>query len=360
MKRLLFIIAFCITFLPLCAQSSGKEGLSFDYEAAFRYYFNNKEFSASDDALSGTVHTVSVTPLAGVRFCSSSTATHRLLGGIDFSHDMGAGSAWKEFGKEMVLFYDGTVTTEKGRFQGIAGAFPRNRMEGTYSRAFFTDEHIFTDRVLEGVLLKWTSAGGFYAELGADWMGKLGEERRERFQIITYARWKASRWLSLGWAGSFYHYAFSQLSPNVVDNHMANPWLKADAACFAPSWKELSMQAGLIVTYQRDRKQDDKTRFPAGCELILTASKSNLTLRNSTYFGGNLCPLFYKTDLSGIPYGHALYFGSEFYDKFYDMAEFFWEPRLSARVNLSLGVQAHFGRDGFLGWQQILSLKVAL
>ncbi|MBQ7468632.1 MAG: hypothetical protein IJS75_07225 [Bacteroidales bacterium] len=365
MKRLLaYLIVTAIatvTALPCSAQDSGngKEGkVALEYGADFWYYFNNSEYSASNDALSGTIHAVVARPTVGFSITQSPAIKHKVMAGVDFSHDMGTGSAWKDYTKELVLYYEASVTSDKGTFTGLSGAFPRKALEGYYSEAFYTDEYCFQDRVLEGVLLKWR-ASDFYAELGCDWMGKLGHERRERFQIMTAGQWEPKSWLSLGWTGSFYHYACSELSPNVVDNHTLQPWIKADVAG-GTAWQELSARAGAILTYQRDRKQDDKTRFPAGCELMLKAKRWNVSLANTVYLGDDVIPLYNKVDLAGIPYGQNLYFGSEFYNKFYDMVEINWTPRIACFVELNIGAQLHFNKDGFLGWQQMLSLKVTL
>lgn len=175
------ILVFC-TILAAFAQQEGKVAL--EYGADFWYYFNNSEYGASNDALSGTIHAVVARPMVGFSITQSPAIKHKVMAGVDFSHDMGAGSAWKDYTKELVLYYEASVTSDKGTFTGLAGAFPRKALEAYYSEAFYTDEYCFQDRVLEGVLLKWR-ASDFYAELGCDWMGKLGHERRERFQIMT-------------------------------------------------------------------------------------------------------------------------------------------------------------------------------
>ena len=81
---------------------------------------------------------------------------------------------------------------EAGDFEAVAGIFPRTMQEGTYSELFYSDSLKFVDRLLEGLLLKWRSPR-LYAELGCDWMGKLGYDRRERFQIFSAGEWKEWR-----------------------------------------------------------------------------------------------------------------------------------------------------------------------
>lgn len=352
---------FCLLLLVALAFPAGaqRSRLHWEYDADFRYIFDNREFSISQDAVipSGTMHTAVLTPTVGLSFEPSRRVRHTLMAGVELAHEMGS-RTWKDFAREPVIFYNAYVRARKGTFEAFAGIFPRTNMEGAYSEAFFSGMFRNSDRNLEGMLLKWR-AERFYTELGLDWMGRYGPETRERFQIVSAGQWQATPWLQLGWSGSFYHYACSEIALNVVDNHLLEPWVKMDFSR-RTRWQELSVQAGLLVAYEFERGFADKPDIPLGGELKLTARRWNVMLQNTTYFGGDLMPLFHKLDPAGIPYATNLYFGTPCFNGFFDLAEAAWTPRIARGVNLRIAVRMYFDRLGFLGWQQICSLRVNL
>ncbi|MBQ9660998.1 MAG: hypothetical protein IJV37_07045 [Bacteroidales bacterium] len=358
MRKLFCILLFCTLALPASAQRT-REGFAWEYDADFQFIFDNREFAFSKDAVipSGTLNVLVLAPTVGFSFRQSHTVHHRLSAGVELAHDLGSG-VWSDIAREALIYYDAHVRTRHGTFEGLAGIFPRRFLEGYYSEAFFSGLIRNTDRNLEGILLKWRSER-FFAELGADWMGQYGQNRRERFQLMSSGRWSATPWLSLGWTGSFYHFAGSELAPNAVDNHLLEPWLKLDAAGHS-GWDELSLRAALLAGYQRDRAQSSRPTIPLGGDVMLTARRWGLTLQNETFFGGNLLPLLGQTDPAGNRYGTDLYFCLPTYNGFYDRVELNWMPRLNRFLTLRLAVRAHFGREGFLGWQQQFYLRFSL
>ena len=52
-----------------------------------------------------------------------------------------------------------------------------------------------------------------------------------------------------------------------------------------------------------------------------------------------------------------LYFCQPLYSGLYDRVELNWEPRIGSNLHLRIGARAHFCAEGFLGWQQVVSLK---
>jgi len=339
---------------------SGRNRFEWEYDADFLYIFDNREFAASNGAYtpSMTIHSVVFTPTAGFSIQQNRRVHHRVAAGIELAHDMGLRS-WRELPREVILYYDAHMRARKGSFEGVAGVFPRRFLEGTYSEAFFSDSTKFCDRNLEGMLLKWRS-DRFYAEMGLDWMGKVTGPQRERFQIMSAGQWDATPWLSLGWTGSFFHYAGSQVVRGVVDNHLLEPWVKADFSR-RTRWQELSLQAGLMIGYQWDRLQKENHEYPAGCEIVLTARRYSFSLQNTCYFGDNLMPLYGRQDVSGVTFGHNLFLSHPFYrSPFYDLLECAWEPRISPYLNLRVAARIHFHDSGFVGWQQQLTLRLNL
>lgn len=356
LRKVLCFLLLCTLALPAAAQ---RDRFAWEYDADLQYIFDNREFAYSQDAWipSGTMNTLVFAPTVGFSVRQSQRIHHRLSAGVEFAHDMGAKS-WADLPREALVFYDLHMRTRHGVFEGLAGIFPRRYMEGDYSEAFFSGMYKAYDRNLEGVLLKW-HLPGLYAELGCDWMGQYGYDRRERFQVFSAGSWQATSWLRLGWTGSFYHYACSQLAPNVVDNHLLEPWLKLDASRRTP-WQELSLQAGALVGYQCERDRMDQPLIPFGGEVKLTARRWDIALQNTAYWGADLMPLFHRIDPAGIMYGTDLYFGTPCYDGFFDLLELAWMPSLSRYMGIRLAARAYFNQGGFLGWQQQFSLRFSL
>lgn len=356
MRRILTLLLFAALALPATAQ---RAHFNWEYDADFRYIFDNREFAYSNDAIipSGTMHTIVLAPMAGFSVEQSPTVRHRLMVGVEFAHEMGS-RTWTDFAREPLIFYNAHVRARKGSFDAFAGVFSRNNVEGAYGEAFFSGMFRNSDRNIDGVLLKWR-AERFYAEIGFDWMGQYGPQTRERFQVFSAGRWQAKEWLQLGWSGSFYHYACSQIAPNVVDNHLLQPWAKADFSR-QTRWQELSVQAGLYVAYQLDRGRGTTPDIPLGGEIKLTARRWNVMLQNTTYAGGNLMPYFRELDPAGIPYATNLYFGTPCFDGFFNLSEVAWTPQIARYVQLRLAARFYVGKQGFLGWQQIASLRFNL
>lgn len=356
MRRVLILLFFAALTLPATAQ---RPRVDWEYDADFRYIFDNREFAYSNDLIipSGTMHTIVFAPTVGFSVEQSRNVRHSLMAGVEFAHDMGS-HTWADFAREPLIFYNAHVRARKGNFDAFAGIFPRTNMEGAYGEAFFSGMFRNSDRNIEGVLLKWR-ADRLFAEIGFDWMGQYGPETRERFQVFTAGRWQANDWLQLGWSGSFYHYACSKIAPNVVDNHLLQPWARADFSG-RTRWQELSVQAGLYVAYQRDRGRGTQPDIPCGGELKLTAKRWNVMLQNTTYMGGNLMPYFRQLDPAGIPYATSLYFGTPCFNGFFNLSEVAWTPQIARYVQLRLAARFYVSGEGFLGWQQICSLRFNL
>ena len=225
MHRLLLSLVLFAAAVPGLAQK-------FVYGSYFDYYFDNREFDRSHEKYmeSETLHSVLVAPELGLSFKQGEDTEHRILVGTDIMRDTGSGAKPGDSFREVTVYYN--VRSRFGNdcsFEAAAGVFPRRLLGGSYSRAIWSDAHTFYDMNMEGVLLKY-GAPAFNTEIGCDWMGMYSADRRERFQIFSSGEWKATDWLSAGWGLSFYHYATSAVAHNVIDNHLLNPWLKADAA----------------------------------------------------------------------------------------------------------------------------------
>lgn len=356
MKKLLLLTLSLIVSLVSFAKTPG---VTFEYGVDGDFRWDNREFARSDDkvAPSMTLGAIVLTPSVGVGIAQGDKARHRVMAGLDLRRDFGSEQSYNVF-REVTLWYDADVQLKKGNFKGVAGVFPRRFVEGDYSEAFWSDSLKFQDRNMDGMLLKYRSST-FFAELGLDWMGMSGYDRKERFEIFTAGRWDAKEWLSLGWTAIMYHYAGSDLAPGVVDNHKFNPYVRLDAASWT-GMQELSLKAGPMLTYQWDRERDAKPVAPMGAEFVLTARKWNVCIQNTTYAGQNLLYYYNGKDTGGFKYGNNLYRGLEFYGGFYDRIEACWAPRITDWLTLSVGARFHFNSDGYLGCQQVIHIKISL
>lgn len=333
----------------------------FEYGLDFLYHFDNREFDYPNGKYmrSSTIFAVVGAPMVGFSIQQGDDASHRLNLGFDYYREMGAGSDIANDAKEVIINYDFHKRFKNGAlFEAVAGVLPRHYMEGEYSEVFFTDSLLFYDHNLDGAILKYMTRN-FYTEIGADWMGKAGETRKERFQLFFAGDWIAKHWMKLGYAGTFYHYAGSKRAPGVVDNHMLQAYVEFDAGKLT-RLQELSIKASPLLSYQYDRERDSGPRFPVGGEIVLTTRNWNVWMQNTLYFGDNLMPYYYGMDLGGNPYAGNLYLGSPFYRKFYDLLEFYWEPKISEYLRFRASARFHFDEGGFMGCQQKLSLYLNL
>ena len=355
MRRLLLSLVLFAAAVPGLAQK-------FIYGSYFDYYFDNREFDRSHEKYmeSETLHSVLVAPELGLSFKQGEDTEHRILVGTDIMRDTGSGAKPGDSFREVTVYYNVRSRFGNDRsFEAAAGVFPRRLLGGRYSRAIWSDAHTFYDMNMEGVLLKY-GAPAFNTEIGCDWMGMYSADRRERFQIFSSGEWKATDWLSAGWGLSFYHYATSAVAHNVIDNHLLNPWLKADAAGHVPFFTELSLQAGWLAGYQRSREIDDQPALPMGAEFIFRAARKSLCLQNSLYAGQDLYHYYSYPAPEGGTYGADLYPGENTYRGFYNRAELIWTPRITKKMALQIVAAFHFDGSGYLGCQQAVRLKIGL
>ena len=354
MKRILTTLLLCSAVFPLFAQK-------FLHEEYLDYFFENNEFDAGAEKYmeSETFHSILLMPQVGISYKQSRVTEHRILAGVTVLRDMGSGEKLGDSFKELSIYYQVAHKLGGQRvFRAVAGVIPRYLLDGKYSQAIWSDEINFYDANLEGALLQY-GARDFEAELGCDWMGKKGIGVRERFQVFSSGKWNVNKWLSAGWGLSFYHYATSDVAHNVIDNHLFNPWIKADFACLGHAFQELSVQAGLMAGYQRSRDIDPDPVMPFGTEIIFRAKKWNVCLQNSIYAGEDLYHYYDSPAPEGGVYASDLYLGEPTYRGFYDMAELLWTPHISKRLRLQIGAAFHFDSEGYQGCQQVVRLRTS-
>jgi hypothetical protein len=356
-KRLALLVLLTASAVPALAQR-------FVHGEYFDFYFDNREFDVAGEKYmeSETLFSVLLAPEIGFEFTQNKktqrSVVHRIMLGTDILRSMGSGEKpWDSF-KELSVYYQVSHVGKRIWFEGAAGVFPRRFVQGTYTRAIWSDALTFYDMNIEGMLLRLGTAG-FSAELGCDWMGKYSTATRERFQIFTSGTGAINSWLSAGWSGSFYHYATSAVARNVIDNHLLNPWLKADAAKRIESLDELSLQAGILAGYQRSREIDANPLLPVGAEFIFRARRKSIMLQNSVYTGPDFYHYYDYSAPEGGIYAANLYPGENTYRGFYNRAELIWAPQITKKTSLRITAAFHFDSTGYQGCQQVVRLRTS-
>ena len=324
--------------------------------SGINYVFDNHEFARSHNAYipSETIHFVRVTHLFGWTFEQSDNLTYNMVLGVDLVKQMGTKvGALRDIVEDIPVFFESNYSDGTTTFNAALGSYPRKMVKGSYSELLMSEETVETDFNLDGAYLGF-SKGRFMTELALDWMGKYGNTRKERFQILSYGNWDIIPALSVGWAGSFYHYAGSVQAPGVVDNHHLQAFVKYDFASESEN-SELSLKLSALGSYQKDRLLDD-LRLPFGGELEAKAAWKSFGVRNVTAYTKDMLPFYDSTDSAGNLYGDLLYRGSKFYKGFYDLTELYWAPRITRKLDIKLSLRYHWGREGLLGTEQRFSL----
>lgn len=359
MKRIIALLAVSIATL----QTSHAQ--KFDWNVDFAYLFDNYEYDRSSNAFerSYTINAARLTPEFGVRIADGHDKVHRIMAGVDIIKDMGAGIENSGLFHEILLNY--RIDARLGRdrwFSATAGCFPRSFAEGDYGGPFFRAEYLFCDPNIEGMFFKYRSPK-VRAEIGLDWLGKyVGDSdpaRRERFQVLSSGSWEFVNRLSLCWTGLFYHYACSPMAPNVVDNHMLNPYLRWNPR--VRSLDVLSVTAGALLSYQNDRDADD-LRLPAGFLSRQKVGKWHVNVDNMFYIGEDMQP-FRDT------YGNELYPGVGAFHldspSWTDRLAISYTPVITGWMDLCVAAVFDFGApfEGipvYRGCRQVCSLHVNL
>lgn len=125
----------------------------------FETRFDNREYSGNLFGESKTIFGVRLSPEAGIEW----DGRNRLIAGVDLSHDFGDTAHFLS-DVQPVVYYQ----FQSPKVQVNAGIFPRSKMLGRYSEAFFDEEVKFYHHRLQGVLANYRSEHG-YVEFAIDW-----------------------------------------------------------------------------------------------------------------------------------------------------------------------------------------------
>lgn len=371
-----------IAILSLVAWSSTAQTKpQFVYDVNFQYNLDNREFYAGDElyTTSRTFNSARLTPGAGFRFKQDNKLTHKVMAGIDVLKNMGEYSVysddknldnWDLF-HEVTLWYNLEADLRKVRINGYAGMFPSRfsafgqpSFSRNIPRAFVSDENLFYDPNIEGLLVNAQRKHAFY-EIGLDWMGLYGSQRRERFRIYTYGKGAVSDWLDVGWVANFHHNASSVEYCGVVDDNLVSPFVELDLRKLFRSRPEvLSVTLNYLQGIHQDRVRDTGLELAFGGEATLDVRNWGAGICNSLYYGTSQMPYH-------ALYASGLYRGNPFYqvrgvagdwkeNGYYDRLEVYYQPKIASFLDFRISVVAHFASNashsGYQGWQQKFSL----
>ncbi|MBQ0077449.1 MAG: hypothetical protein KBS55_02290 [Bacteroidales bacterium] len=370
MKRvLIFLAALSLCAPAFAADDEAKSQLSFS--SPVTYLFDNHEFAPSDNAFnrSQTIHYVVAEPQLSLTR-TDGAATHKLVLGCAVLHNMGDNPfTVKDTFDEALVYYSGSLKAEHGLFSGVAGVYPRALLKGSYSEAMISDITAETDTYCDGMMVSW-NAEHFSTELALDWMGMKGQTRKERFNILSAGTWALTDAFTLGWCGSFYHYAGSVEAPGVVDNHLLEPYVRYEFRDLG-FIDNIYLQAGVIGSYQRDRIRDHEysgtpvmerpfTKLLLAPEFKAGIKAGHFGIRQTLACGNDLLPFYNLIDTAGNKYGSMLYRGSAMYrGGLYSLTEVQYSLLSSGPFNLLVNLRFHAGSEvGFIGSQQVVSLFV--
>ena len=354
-----------------------EKAVTVDYNVDFHYFLDVRAFGASDDIFieSETINIARVSPSAIIRFNQGNVATHRLALGIDLAKDMGANPTKAEIYserehdtsisntglmKDIFFYYNYMRKTGRGQLGFYAGIHPRTVLQGSYSRAIFADEVIYTDPNIEGITFQYSSPH-IKLELVGDLAGKKGVDRIGAQMAFTSFEYMPFKWVGIGLDGIYTHVDGNYLYAANVEFALANPYLKFD---FAPllGMQEFYVKGGGIGSYHNDHRlsaKDKETgevlverpRFPLGAEATVGIRHWGIGLEDTFYYGENQQVYYgsaYKSTTYASKYADTLYQGEEFYftrrsvPTWYNRAEVYWQPLDTGFLTARVSAVGHF------------------
>lgn len=340
----LFLLTAVLLFssLSLSAQE-------FLWGVDFDYRFDNREYSDLKVAESETLFGARVVPQVGLGWGNGNA----IMVGVDVQADFGHRPFYTDPG--VVVYF----SWNSPKYGVYAGVFPRNKMIGEYSNAFFSDSVRFYDSNLDGLLLQLKGKRG-YMEWGCDWNSMYSADRREKFMLFSAARINQG----IGYAGynlNMYHHAGSYTEKGVVDNVLIFPHLGIDLSN-RYGFRRFYVQAGWLQAFQNDRTFIGEYVTPGGAQIDLRVERWGFGIFNSLYLGQNLMP-YYKSTVPGqLDYEYGLYYGDPYFrttSGIYNRVELYWELKTKFNVNARVASVHHYdGRNW--GWQQVVALQVIL
>ena len=379
MKTFRFFLLSIISLLSVTVAAKDSTSVRLAYDVDFDMDFDNREFYRSSFTNSMTIFGARLTPSVGADVVHDGGWSHRVMIGVDVMKDFGASPVAPEISvdgenetsarqtnldlfREITLYYKLGRRFDRTELDIYTGIFPRRFMKGSYSRAFFSDSLMFYDNNLEGLLVQISRPQAHF-EIGCDWMGKIGESRRERFMIFTSGEGSVLPFMSLGYAAYMYHFACTRRIDGVVDNILVNPYVKFDFSDMT-GLQTFGFSLGWLQAMQNDRLHVGRYVFPRGGQLDVEIGHWNAGVRNTLFYGTDLMPYYNAHDAGGYKYGNHLYMGSPFYRVhddgstgagIYDRLEAFYEPVVGRFLKIRVAAVFHFNGSRYSGCQQMVT-----
>ncbi len=351
---------FCVALASLSTFNSQlSTAQSLEWDLRFDTKFDNREYDGVKYL--GTVPSITffslrLAPAVGIGWRGESKGDgvrHRVMAGVSYTLDMGADAGGRD--PEPLVFYN-YRSPEYGLW---AGKFERRHLIGSYASAIYAGSYVFYDNVIDGFALQYHPRRG-RLELVLDWDGMASETERKSFRVLSAGEWSpvaagAGRWLAAGYSFDMYHLGSrTGMGDGVVDHILVNPWIGGAFERLVPWFERLSVKAGWMGAFDRDRGGENRWLTPGGVSVEATIQRKKVGVRNIFYSGGLLMPLWHI-------YGGRVYKGDPFYagSRVNNYTQLFWYPELTRGVTLRLELGMHTdGRN--VGLQQVAWVGVTL
>ncbi|MBQ7856736.1 MAG: hypothetical protein IJ348_06455 [Alistipes sp.] len=294
-RKILFTIVALLSALAAEAQV-------FYFNGELSTHFDNTEYSGCEVGTSRTIFAIRATQTLGYRW----NEKHSVEVGAELLKDFGSKRFLDE--AKFVAYYQ----FRNEQFGANAGIFPREKLIGKYSRAFFSDEYLIYNSLIQGVALRHTGKQAS-VELAIDWNGIYSPDTREQFRVLAATEGKFANHFYAGAAASLQHYANkSTFQGNVVDNALINPYIGTKFSAFF----NFDIRLGYLQSLQQDRHSDSGWVAPMGGELYFKMERWGVFIDNNLYVGKGLTPFYNTVGADGEPYGggqSGLYTGDPLY-----------------------------------------------
>lgn len=373
---------FDLPELMLQGRQSSARTPKLDYDVEFHYYMDYGDYRYGGEVFNDTqlINRGRLTPSATLSTSRDRGTTHRLVLGMDVIKNMGEYPlSYAQFResemdsrlantglfKELIFHYNLEKVFRNGTFNLHAGVFPRSVRQGEYNRTMFSDSDYSFDPNVDGISIKYDGKVTFL-ELGFDRTGYKGYDRHESYLAYTAGAIAPLKWAKLGWAGTFRHVGAAKFYSGNSECFIFNPYLKFDAGQYL-GMDALSLKAGAVVSYQKDRFLEQDPKFPVGFEAVADARFHGLGIENTYYYGDNMMPLYandskYPESIAALLYkGDLMYNSHRGYATFYDRLEIYCQPQLGQGVSLRASAIANFVKPNeaipsLAGWHAKVSI----
>lgn len=281
--------------------ASAQEDYKLLTDIGFNTFFDNTEYTDTQFGRSETAFAVRFSPKIGLQWDEKNA----LMFGIDLFANFGEQDIFASKVRPQIYYRFASP-----KVRAFAGIFDRKEMLGYYSDLFLSDVSRFYENRVQGLMGQYIGERG-YAELSFDWCGMYDKESREKFRILSageYSFDKKNHFYG-GYALQVFHYAGSeQISGNVVDNIIVNPYFGTRFNAFF----DFNIKLHYILTMQRDRAVESSMQQPQGVMLQARMSKWGVFIEERFFLGDNLMPYYYSSKTQTFPqgYGADLYYGS--------------------------------------------------